>query len=217
MLNTQQSGFFISFEGVDGAGKSSHMNRVREHLESLGVECIQTREPGGTPVGEAIRELVLHHDMDINTELLLMYAARRQHVVQTIAPALARGAWVISDRFEDSSFAYQASAGGAVWEDCVQLSKWALKGFEPALTFLFDLPIEVSQSRIQARAAQGDKFEAKPTSYFEAVRAGFIRRAQINPTRVRLIDAELDEATVGEAVLAELDRFIRTHLKKAKR
>ncbi|MCQ8895951.1 dTMP kinase [Limnobacter humi] len=217
MLNTQQSGFFISFEGVDGAGKSSHMERVRQHLDSLGIECVQTREPGGTPVGEAIRELVLHHDMDINTELLLMYAARRQHVVQTIAPALARGAWVISDRFEDSSFAYQASAGGAVWEDCVKLSKWALKGFEPALTFLFDLPIAVSQARIQARAGQGDKFEGKPISYFEAVRAGFIRRAQINPTRVRLIDAEPDETTVAKAVLAELDRFIHTHLKKAKR
>lgn len=192
------------------------MARVKSHLESLGLECIQTREPGGTPVGEAIRELVLHHDMDVNTELLLMYAARRQHLTQVIQPALERGAWVITDRFEDSSFAYQASAGGAVWEDCMGLSKWALKGFEPALTFLFDLPIAISQSRIQKRAGQSDKFEEKPASYFEAVRSGFIRRAQLNPTRVRIIDAQPPEAEVGEAVLAELSKFLKTHFKKAK-
>uniref|UniRef100_UPI0035121446 dTMP kinase n=1 Tax=Limnobacter sp. TaxID=2003368 RepID=UPI0035121446 len=128
-----------------------------------------------------------------------------------IEPALASGAWVITDRFEDSSFAYQAGAGGASWEDCQALSKWALKGFEPALTFLFDLPIEVSQVRIAQRAGDGDKFEAKPTAYFEAVRAGFIKRAQLNPRRVRVIDAVPGEAEVGNAVLAELDRFLKTH------
>lgn len=211
-MNKRKQGYLISFEGVDGAGKSSHIARVKARLEELGYECIQTREPGGTPVGEAIRELVLHHDMDINTELLLMYAARRQHMVQTIQPALDRGAWVISDRFEDSSFAYQAGAGGASWEACQQLSKWALNGFEPTLTFLFDLPIAVSQARIQGRASDGDKFESKPSTYFEAVRAGFIKRAQLNPRRIRVIDAQPSEAEVGEAVLLELDKFMRTHL-----
>ena len=147
-----------------------------------------------------------------NTELLLMYAARRQHMVQTIQPALDRGVWVITDRFEDSSFAYQAGAGGASWEACQQLSKWALNGFEPTLTFLFDLPIAVSQARIQGRAGDGDKFEAKPGNYFEAVRAGFIKRAQLNPRRIRVIDAQPSEAEVGEAVLLELDKFMRTHL-----
>ncbi len=211
-MKKQKQGYLISFEGVDGAGKSSHIARVKARLEELGFECLQTREPGGTPVGEAIRELVLHHDMDVNTELLLMYAARRQHMVETILPALDRGVWVITDRFEDSSFAYQAGAGGASWEDCQQLSKWALQGFEPTLTFLFDLPIAVSQSRIQCRAGASDKFEEKPTSYFEAVRAGFIKRSQLNPRRIRLIDAQPPEAEVGETVLVELDKFMRTHL-----
>ncbi|HEX4842220.1 MAG TPA: dTMP kinase [Limnobacter sp.] len=204
-------GYFISFEGVDGAGKSTHMARVKAKLESIGLECVQTREPGGTPVGESIRELVLHKSMDVNTELLLMYAARRQHVVEVIQPALARGAWVISDRFEDSSFAYQAGASGASWEDCQTLSKWALKGFEPALTFLFDLPIEVSQQRIAQRAGQTDKFEEKPAAYFEAVRAGFIKRSQLNPRRIRLVDAMPSEEEVGMHVLAELERFLKTH------
>jgi len=211
-MKKRKQGHLISFEGVDGAGKSSHIARVKARLEELGHECLQTREPGGTPVGEAIRDLVLHHDMDINTELLLMYAARRQHMVQTIQPALERGVWVITDRFEDSSFAYQACAGGASWEACQQLSKWALSGFEPTLTFLFDLPIAVSEARIQGRAGEGDKFEAKPGTYFEAVRAGFIKRAQLNPRRIRVIDAQPPETEVGEAVLAELDNFMRTHL-----
>lgn len=211
-MKKQKQGYLISFEGVDGAGKSSHIARVKARLEEQGFECLQTREPGGTPVGEAIRELVLHHDMDVNTELLLMYAARRQHMVETIQPALSRGAWVITDRFEDSSFAYQGGAGGASWEDCQQLSKWALKGFEPALTFLFDLPIAVSQARVQGRAGGSDKFEQKPTPYFEAVRAGFIKRAQLNPRRIRLIDAQPSEQEVGETVLAELDKFMRTNL-----
>ncbi|MFN4328117.1 MAG: dTMP kinase [Limnobacter sp.] len=216
MLNNQNRGRLISFEGVDGAGKSSHMARVKAHLESLGLTCVQTREPGGTPVGEAIRALVLHHDMDINTELLLMYAARRQHVAELIEPALSRGAWVITDRFEDSSFAYQSSAGGAVWEQCVALSKWALQGFEPDLTFLFDLPVEVSKARVQARGADSDKFEAKPDAYFEDVRAGFLKRAQLNPRRIRVINAQEPEERVGERVLAELDHFMTTHQVKAK-
>lgn len=211
-MKKQKPGYLISFEGVDGAGKSSHIARVKLRLEELGFECVQTREPGGTPVGEAIRELVLHHDMDVNTELLLMYAARRQHMVETIQPALDRGAWVITDRFEDSSFAYQAGAGGASWEDCQQLSKWALQGFEPTLTFLFDLPISVSFERIQERAGASDRFETKPMPYFEAVRAAFVKRSQLNSRRIRLIDAQLSESEVGEAVLAELDKFMRTYL-----
>lgn len=211
-MSNNTRGVLISFEGVDGAGKTSHMLRAKAHLESLGIECLQTREPGGTEVGEAIRALVLHHNMDIHSELLLMYAARRQHVVEVIQPALARGAWVITDRFEDSSFAYQGSAGG-VWDDCQTLSAWTLNGFEPNLTFVFDLPIEVSQARIQHRAGQSDKFEEKPRAYVEAVRAGFLRRAAENSTRVRVIDAQGTEPEVGQAVLTVLDQFLNT-LKK---
>lgn len=211
MKNNKQ-GYLISFEGVDGAGKSCHIERVKSRLEDLGFSCLQTREPGGTAVGEAIRDLVLHQNMDVKTELLLMYAARRQHIVETIQPALEKGLWVITDRFEDSSFAYQAGAGGVSWEDCQQLSKWTLRGFEPTITFLFDLPIAVSQARVQGRAGVGDKFESKPVEYFEAVRAGFIKRSQLNPCRIRLIDAQPSEQKVGEAVIAELDKFVRNHL-----
>lgn len=208
-MSNNKPGVFISFEGVDGAGKTSHMLRVKAHLESLGMACLQTREPGGTAVGEAIRSLVLHQNMDIHTELLLMYAARRQHLVEVIQPALARGVWVISDRFEDSSFAYQGSAGG-VWDACQTLSAWALNGFEPHLTFLFDLPIEVSQARIQQRAGQSDKFEEKPRAYVEAVRAGFLRRAEQNPSRVCVIDAQGTEPDVGQAMLGALHNFLNT-------
>ncbi|HEX4856967.1 MAG TPA: dTMP kinase [Limnobacter sp.] len=204
----KQKACLISFEGVDGAGKSSHMQRVISRLAEMGIECIQTREPGGTPVGESIRELVLHNDMDVKAELMLMYAARRQHVVEKIQPALDRGVWVISDRFEDSSFAYQASAGGADWEECRQLGQVALKGFEPALTFLFDLPIAESQARIQSRAGVTDKFEQQPISYLEAVRKGFLKRAEECPHRIRVIDALPPEEEVGKAVLHELDQFI---------
>ena len=210
MLPNNKQGLLISFEGVDGAGKSTHMARVQSHLEALGLACVHTREPGGTPVGEAIRTLVLHQPMDVNTELLLMYAARRQHLVETIQPALARGAWVITDRFEDSSFAYQVSAAGANWQACEQLSAWALNGFQPHLTFLFDLPIEVSQARIQHRAGQSDKFEEKPTAYFQAVRTGFLRRAELNPQRICIINAHADLETVGQAVQEQLEQFLST-------
>lgn len=208
MTSHHNRGCLISFEGVDGAGKTSHIARVKAHLESMGIHCIQTREPGGTSVGEAIRELVLHHSMDVNVELLLMYAARKQHVTEKIMPALEQGHWVITDRFEDSSFAYQASAGGADWQACEALSAWALQGFEPSLTFLFDLSIEESQARIRGRAGASDKFEQKPISYLESVRAGFLKRAQHFPQRIRLIDASGTEETVGQAVLVELEKFL---------
>lgn len=212
-MNKVKPGFLISFEGVDGAGKSSHIERAKQAIEAAGFHCLITREPGGTEVGEAVRQVVLHHAMDVKAELLLMYAARRQHVVELIQPNLAEGTWVLTDRFEDSSFAYQAGAGGGSWEDCQTLSKWALGGFEPALTFLFDLPIDVSRSRMLGRNAPSDKFEEKPNSYFEAVRAGFLKRAQLNPKRVKVVDAQKAEDEVGQAVLAELSQFLRMHSK----
>jgi dTMP kinase len=214
-MKQHRSGYLISFEGVDGAGKSSHITRVKTHLENLGFKCLQTREPGGTFVGEAVRELVLHQNMDVYTELLLIYAARRQHMVEVIQPALDNGIWVLTDRFEDSSFAYQTcSGGGASWEECEKLSHWALNGFEPTLTFLFDLPIDVSYARMKDRASCTDKFEEKPKSYFESVRAGFIKRSLLNPHRILCIDSQPSEQIVSQNVLTELDKFIATHMRQ---
>ncbi|MDH4395796.1 MAG: dTMP kinase [Limnobacter sp.] len=204
-------GHFLSFEGVDGAGKSSHIHRVQAHLQNAGIEIVLTREPGGTSAGEALRELVLHNDMDLKTELMLMYAARQQHVKELIEPSLDAGKWVLSDRFEDSSFAYQVSAGGLDWSECQSLSKWTLKGFKPDLTFLFDLSLAVAKTRIGKRGAVTDRFESKPDEYFEAVRKGFLKRAKQEPTRITLIDASKAEEEVGATVIQHLSHFMLKH------
>ena len=173
-----------------------------------GFKVLLTREPGGTPTGEALRQLVLHHEMDAETELMLMYAARKQHVNQLIVPALKQGVWVLSDRFEDSSFAYQASAGGVNWQHCEMLGQWVLNGFEPDFTFLFDLPVEVSFARIQKRNETMDKFEQKPQRYMQAVREGFLKRAAQYPERIHVVDALPNEQQVAEQVVYALDAFI---------
>lgn len=203
-------GRLISFEGVDGAGKSSHVARVKQALEALGFEVETTREPGGTPLGEALRELVLHQNMSAKMELMLMYAARLQHVETHIKPLLAKGVWVLSDRFEDSSYAYQVSAGGVPEIEFSQMSQWALGGFTPALTFLFDLPIEVSKQRIAKRAEASDRFEERPDEYLRAVRNGFKSRADSEPNRVNVIDATLTEEAVGIEVLAKLNDWLHS-------
>lgn len=204
----KNKGWLISFEGVDGAGKSTHIKATCERLASLGFEVVKTREPGGTPLAEKIRELVIHEPMDIKTEALLMYASRVEHVKQVILPALDRGACVVSDRFEDSSFAYQAEAGGLGVSVLGQLSEWSLQGFEPDLTFLFDLPVEISKQRIEQRAEAGDKFEAKPNGYIEAVRHGFLERARLFDQRVTVIDASKSESAVAQEVACKLNAFL---------
>lgn len=206
--NTVRKAYFLSFEGMDGAGKSSHIQGVKNHLKQAGIQVVLTREPGGTPTGEALRELVLHQDMDLKTELMLMYAARQQHVTELIQPALDQGHWVLSDRFEDSSFAYQVSAGGLDWSECQALSKWTLGDFKPDLTFLFDLPLNVAKERIGKRQSQSDRFESKPDEYFEAVRKGFLKRAKQEPTRIHVLDASKAEEEVASAVIQVLNHFM---------
>lgn len=203
-------GRFITFEGVDGAGKSTHMQSVKQHLEKCGFECVMTREPGGTAVGEKIRDLVLQNDMQTRTELLLMYAARVEHVETLIKPALSRGAWVLSDRFEDSSFAYQGQGSDLGWPACEALSKWALNEFGPDLTFLFDLPVAVSMKRVLARQGQTDRFELRSADYFESVRLGFLKRASEQPERIKVLDAQLAEVVVGQKVLELFDAFLQS-------
>jgi len=205
-LFTQSSnapGLFITFEGIDGAGKSTH---IQAFAEALGKkypqhEIILTREPGGTALGEKLREILLHHPMHLETEALLMFAARREHLATVIEPALAAGKIVISDRFTDASFAYQGGGRGLDLAKLYELEVWvqmrlsqdgdgAGKRYmlQPDLTFLFDLPSQTAESRRSA-ARDPDKFEKLNTDFFEKVRLEYLRRAKDDPARFHLIDA----------------------------
>ena len=182
-------GRFISFEGIDGAGKSTQHAWLVDYLRRQGKTVVATREPGGTPLGEKLRTLLLEDPMHLETEALLMFAARREHVAQVIEPALARGEWVVCDRFVDASFAYQGGGRGLDWEKLEQLRKWVLGELQPDLTLIFDAPVEIAQKRLHAATAKPDRFEQEQAAFFERVRAAYLRIASENPQRVRLIDA----------------------------
>ncbi len=182
------TGKFITLDGVDGAGKSTHLGFVADWLRQQGREVIVTREPGGTPLGETLRELLLHRDMDADTELLLMFAARQEHLAQLILPALARGAWVLSDRFTDASYAYQCGGRGIAVERIAALEAWVQRGFAPDLTLLFDVPPEVAEARRSAARA-ADRFEREADQFFNRVRQAYLDRAQADPKRIRVLDA----------------------------
>jgi dTMP kinase len=182
-------GCFISFEGIDGAGKSTQHAWVVEHLRKRGQTVVATREPGGTPLGEKLRALLLTEPMHLETEALLMFAARREHIAQVIAPALARGEWVVCDRFVDASFAYQGGGRGLDWAKLQDLAHWVLGDLQPDLTLIFDAPVEIAQQRLHAATANPDRFEQEQSAFFERVRSAYLRIAQENPDRVRLIDA----------------------------
>ena len=196
-------GKFITLEGMDGAGKSSHIAAILETLQEKGVEVVATREPGGTSLGERLRELLLHEAMHAETETLLMFAARREHIAQVIAPALARGAWVVSDRFTDASFAYQCGGRGVDQSKMEQLEHWVQQGLQPDLTLLFDVPVEVSVARLAA-ARTPDKFERESAEFFHKIREGYLSRAKAHPTRFRVIDGNRPLETVRAEVIAIL-------------
>jgi dTMP kinase len=179
---------FITFEGIDGAGKSTHITAVANLVRSRGVEVVVTREPGGTAMGEELRALLLAEAMHLETETLLMFAARREHVAQVIAPALARGAWVISDRFTDATFAYQGGGRGVPHEKIQALADWVHPGLSPDLTLLFDLPRDVAAGRL-AGSRELDRFEIELTEFHVRVREEYLRRAAAEPRRFRVVDA----------------------------
>lgn len=181
-------GKFVTLEGVDGAGKSTHLGFVADWLRQQGREVIVTREPGGTPLGETLRDLLLHRDMDADTELLLMFAARQAHLAELILPALARGAWVVSDRFTDASYAYQCGGRGIAVERIAALETWVQHGFTPDLTLLFDVPPEVAEARRSA-ARTADRFEREADGFFNRVRHAYLDRARVEPARIRVLDA----------------------------
>lgn len=188
-------GKFITFEGVDGAGKSTHLEWCADALRQRGFAVVVTREPGGTPLGEQLREILLNQTMSIGTEALLMFAARMEHIEQVIRPALRDGKWVISDRFSDASFAYQGGGRGLDWNKLKQLEQWVHGDLQPDLTLFFDVPVEVARQRLMKSGKSGpnnialDRFEQEQSDFFERVRAGYHRRVTENPQRYAVIDA----------------------------
>lgn len=179
---------FITFEGVDGAGKSTHLEWFAGALRQRGHDVVVTREPGGTPLGERLREILLTQTMCIGTEALLMFAARMEHIEQVIKPALSAGKWVISDRFSDASFAYQGGGRGLDWDKLSQLEQWVHGDLQPDLTLFFDVPVEVARQRLAINSSL-DRFEQEQSDFFERVRAGYHRRVREKPQRYAVIDA----------------------------
>ncbi|MCX4165265.1 MULTISPECIES: dTMP kinase [Paraburkholderia] len=185
-------GKFITFEGIDGAGKTTHLAWFRERLDAkvapTGREVVMTREPGGTKLGESLREILLHRTMDLETEALLMFAARREHLAQVIEPALARGDWVLSDRFTDATFAYQGGGRGLPRDKLEALERWVQGGFQPDLTVLFDVPPGTASERRSA-AREPDRFESESDAFFTRTRAEYLRRAEEAPYRFAIVDS----------------------------
>lgn len=180
-------GRFITLEGVDGAGKSTHTVWIADFLRAQGVEVVSTREPGGTPLGEKLRALLLTDAMGLDTETLLMFAARCEHARQVIEPALARGAWVVCDRFTDASYAYQGGGRGLGAERVAILEDWMRAG-RPDRTWLFDVPLEVARARL-ADAREPDRFEREGAAFFERTREAYHARAKSDPDRIHVIDS----------------------------
>jgi dTMP kinase len=186
---------FITFEGIDGAGKSTHVGWYVERLRQRGLPVLLTREPGGSALAESLRELLLHQPMSLDTELLLVFAARRDHLERTVRPALAAGQWVVCDRFTDSTYAYQGGGRGAPLERIAQLEAWVHGDLQPQRTYLFDLaPDEAAQRRSAVRAA--DRFEAEDLAFFERVRRGYLDRVAQAPQRFMLIDGKQSIADI---------------------
>jgi dTMP kinase len=195
---------FITLEGVDGAGKSSHVAWLAEWFAGRGHKVVLTREPGGTPLGERLREIVLHEAMHPETEALVMFAARREHIDKVIRPALARGEVVISDRFTDASFAYQCGGRGLPEARLEILEQWVHADLQPNLTLLFDIPTEIAAQRL-AQARAPDKFEREKGAFHARVRAAYLKRAEAQPERIRVIDGSrsLEEVRAQLAGLME--------------
>ena len=180
---------FITFEGVDGAGKSTGLEWFADTLRKRGIDLLVTREPGGTPLGEQLREILLNQPMHVETEAMLMFAARREHVEKVIRSALQRGTWVISDRFSDASFAYQGGGRGVSLAKLEQLENWVHGDLQPDLTLLFDIPIEVARQRLSNNVSL-DRFEQEKGEFFERVRQAYLARAAKSPHRITVIRAE---------------------------
>jgi len=203
MSSTVQRGRFITLEGIDGAGKSTHLPWVKERLEHDGRHVWATREPGGTPLGERLRELLLHETMTHLGEALLMFAARREHCEREIWPRLERGTWVVCDRFTDATYAYQGGGHALAQDTIAALERVVLGDFRPDLTLVFDVPVDVARQRL-AKGRTLDKFEREQAGFFNRVREVYLARARSEPGRMRVVD------TTGprEHVRAEIETIL---------
>ena len=198
------AGKFITLEGIDGAGKSSHLAFIAERIKTHGHEVVSTREPGGTALGEKIRSIVLNEKMHGDTETLLMFASRTEQLQEIIAPALARGAWVLCDRFTDSTFAYQCGGRGLSELRIAAMEEWVHGHLQPDLTLLFDVPLDVARERLDKGTAAPDKFEREQGDFFSNVRAAYLKRAAEFPRRIKVINS----ARSLPEIRAELGTFI---------
>jgi dTMP kinase len=200
-------GQFITLEGVDGAGKSTHVGWLADELRRHGLAVTVTREPGGTVLGESLRDLVLHHAMALDTETLLMFAARCEHIKEVIEPALARGDWVVCDRFTDATYAYQGGGRELGTAKVAALEQWVHAGLQPDRTWLFDVPLEVARQRL-ADARQPDRFEREGAAFFQRTRDAYHARAREFPDRIHVIDGSRDVAAVREHLRAEVQALL---------
>jgi len=200
-------GKFITFEGIDGAGKSTHIGFVTELIKSRGKRVVASREPGGTPLGEKLRDLLLHEKMHLETEALLMFASRREHIAQVIEPGLASGAWVLSDRFSDASFAYQSGGRGLDRAKMEALEAWVHPHLQPDLTLLFDVPLEVARERLDATRTL-DKFEQEQGEFFARCRAEYLRRAAQYPERFVVVDSTRSIEATQQTLREALEKFL---------
>ncbi|WP_314434799.1 dTMP kinase [Massilia timonae] len=200
-------GKFITFEGIDGAGKSTHIGFVTDYLASRGKQIVSSREPGGTPLGEKLRDLLLHEKMHLETEALLMFASRREHIAQVIAPNLAAGKWVLSDRFTDASFAYQSGGRGLPRAKMEALEAWVHPALQPDLTLLFDVPLEVARQRLDATRTL-DKFEREQADFFAKCRAEYLRRAEQFPGRFVVVDSTRSIADIQASLAQVLEKLL---------
>ena len=198
------AGKFITLEGIDGAGKSSHLSFIAERVAARGVEVVTTREPGGTALGEKLRSIVLNEKMHGDTETLLMFASRTEQLAEVIVPALARGAWVLCDRFTDSTFAYQCGGRGLSELRIAAMEQWVHGHLQPDLTLLFDAPLEVARERLTNGAGAPDKFEREQEDFFFNVRSAYLQRAAQFPHRIRVINS----ARSLDDIRSELSKLI---------
>ena len=203
-----QLGKFITLEGVDGAGKTSHIEFIKEYLTNLKLDFIMTREPGGTELGERLREILLHDEMTPKTETILMFAARNEHIEKVIRPGLTSGAIVISDRFTDASYAYQSGGKGVEDEEIDVLKDLVQKNLQPDLTFLFDLPVEVSIKRLK-KTRKLDKFEKEEKDFHENVRKKYLTIAKNNPKRFSVLNSEKSIDEIQSQIKIKLDELLK--------
>ena len=201
-----ERGRFITFEGIDGAGKSTQIAVVANALRERALPLVITREPGGTPLGEALRDVILHQPMSIGTETLLMFAARAEHLELVIAPALDSGTWVLCDRFTDATYAYQSGGRGMSVERIAELEQWVHPDLQPDLTLLIDVPPDVAAHRL-ARARNADRFEAEQVDFFTRVRNAYLERARAEPQRFIVIDGTQPADVIGARLTELMQRW----------